>query len=236
MNNPEILRKLVAKPSFKRIQIFHHDLVGVENVKTKVLFNRPTYTGFVILDLAKMVMADFHFNVMKKKYDANVNTLFTDTDSVCYKIMTDDLCKDLSEFSQYFDFSNYPPDHTLYNLNNASIPGLMKDESCGIPIDEFVGLRPKMYSLKYGNQVKKTAKGINKINIEKDLTHQHYRDCLFNQQMKRSVMDFIRSRIHTLYLETVNKIGLSPFCDKRYHINDIESYAFGHFQINNEKT
>ena len=40
--------------------------------------------------------------------------------------------------------------------------GKMKDETHGIPIDEFVGLRPKMYSILFtedSNQVeKKTAK------------------------------------------------------------------------------
>lgn len=178
-----------------------------------------------------MVMAEFHYNVMKKRYGERVKLLFTDTDSFCYEISTQNWKKDLSGLAKHFDFSNYPPDDDLYNTENASVPGLMKDETKGNPIVEFVGLKPKMYSLKYSNTAKKTAKGIKKSVIENELTHEHYRNCLFNQKKIRSTMNMIRSKNHELYIESVNKVGLSPFCDKRYHLNDIDSYAFGHRQI-----
>lgn len=205
VSNPEILRKLVSKPSFKGIQIFNEDLVAIENLKTKVLLNRPIYTGFIILDLAKMVMAEFHYNVMKKRYGERVKLLFTDTDSFCHEISTQNWKKDLSGLAKHFDFSNYPPDDDLYNTENASVPGLMKDETKGNPIVEFVGLKPKMYSLKYRNTAKKTAKGIKKSVIENELTHEHYRNCLFNQKKIRSTMNMIRSKNHELYIESVNK-------------------------------
>lgn len=51
----------------------------------------------------------------------------------------------------------------------------MKDE-CGVkPIEEFIGLRPKMYSLLYDGMEKKTAKGVKKCVIDKHLKHQAYK-------------------------------------------------------------
>ena len=53
----------------------------------------------------------------------------------------------------------------------------------GMPIKEFVGLRPKMYSFVYDDdnaeKEKKTAKGIKKCAIKNQLRHEHYKECLF---------------------------------------------------------
>ena len=62
----------------------------------------------------------------------------------------------------WFDFSNYPPNHANFdNKINHLKPGVFKDETGSIPIQEFIGLRSKMYSVltKEGNG-KRTAKGI----------------------------------------------------------------------------
>ena len=58
------------------------------------------------------------------------------------------------------DFSNYPPEHDNYNKDKHLMPGFFKDENGGIPIEEFCGLRAKMYSVKSPNHVKKAAKGV----------------------------------------------------------------------------
>ena len=39
----------------------------------------------------------------------------------------------------------------------------MKDETGGVAIEEFVGLKPKMYSFLVDNNEHKKAKGLNKI-------------------------------------------------------------------------
>ena len=55
----------------------------------------------------------------------------------------------------------------LYNERNKKIVGLFKDEMGGKQIKQFVGLRPKLYSilLEDGNS-KKTAKGVKKTTIK----------------------------------------------------------------------
>ena len=47
-----------------------------------------------------------------------------------------------------FDFSNYPKDSKFFDETNKKVIGKMKDESEGKIIDEFVGLKSKMYSMK----------------------------------------------------------------------------------------
>ena len=60
----------------------------------------------------------------------------------------------------------------------------MKDETHGIPIQEFVGLRPKMYSITYTEEnkevEKKTAMGIKK-STRRNIRHESYRECLWEK-------------------------------------------------------
>ena len=53
--------------------------------KTKVTLDKPRYIGAAILALSKIVMYDFHYSYMAKKFK-NSTLLFTDTDSFCYSI------------------------------------------------------------------------------------------------------------------------------------------------------
>ena len=40
-------------------------------------------------------MYDFHYNTIKKQYEDKAKLLFTDTDSLCYEIETEDLYNDM---------------------------------------------------------------------------------------------------------------------------------------------
>lgn len=70
-----------------------------------------------------------------------------------------------------FDFSDYPSDHFLHDTTNKKVLGKMKDETTSVPMTEFVGLRPKMYSLTFGPNEKRTAKGVSKSVIRSKLRH-----------------------------------------------------------------
>ena len=99
-----------------------------------------------ILDLSKTLMYDFHYNYIKKKYGKNANLLFTDTDSLCYEIQTQDFYKDISaDVHNKFDTSNFDKDHPsgIEVGVNKKVIGMMKDEAGGKQITEFVGLRSK---------------------------------------------------------------------------------------------
>ncbi|CAG2208295.1 unnamed protein product [Mytilus edulis] len=229
-------RKLISKPTFHAFKIFNENLVAVHMLKQRLYLNRPIYVGFAILDLSKTLMYDFHYNYMKNKYGPKAKLLFTDTDSLCYTVSTNDIYQDMMEDNHLFDTSEYDPNHPLHSTLNKKVLGKMKDETHGIPIQEFVGLKSKMYSLIYEENKqlceKKTAKGIKKSVIKHDTRHEHYKQCLFNKEIHMSTMTQIRSYDHKLYNISINKLGLSPYDDKRYLLDDgIQSLAYGHWRI-----
>ena len=49
--------------------------------------------------------------------------LFTDTDSLIYKINTDDVYEDFHENRNLIDFSDYPEDSKLFDLVNKKVIG-----------------------------------------------------------------------------------------------------------------
>ena len=53
----------------------------------------------------------------------------------------------MSETKDEFDFSEYPKQQPLYDETNKKVIGKMKDECADTPITEYVGLRPKLYSV-----------------------------------------------------------------------------------------
>ena len=75
--------------------------------KPRVLLNKPIYVGMCILDLSKYLMYNFHYNFIKEKYRDRAKLLFTDTDSLCYQIFTDDVYEDFDKYRDQFDNSDY---------------------------------------------------------------------------------------------------------------------------------
>ena len=108
----EQLEKLAKKPNFDCVNIFTENLVAVHMKKTTIELMKPTNQGMSIFDLSKTLMFDFHYNYIKKKYDDKSNLLFTDTDSLCYEIKTQDFYKDISvDVHNKFVTSNFEKDH-----------------------------------------------------------------------------------------------------------------------------
>ena len=107
--------KLVKKPNFKSVNIFHENLIAVHMEKTVVKFNKPIQIGMSILDLSKTLMYEFHYDYVKPKWGNDATLLFTDTDSFCYEIKTEDFYEDIKDdLDKWFDTSNYEKDHPLF--------------------------------------------------------------------------------------------------------------------------
>ena len=49
-----------------------------------------------ILDISKTLMYRFHYEYVKPKWGDKAKLLFTDTDSLCYEVETDDVYEDIS--------------------------------------------------------------------------------------------------------------------------------------------
>ena len=230
------LLKMTSKPTYISSKIFNENLVAVHKIKETITLNRPSYVGMVILDLSKTLMYDFHYNYIKKKYGSKAKLLFTDTDSLTYEIEAEDVYQDFWNDRDKFDNSDYHESSPFYDKTNKKVIGKFKDEASGVPICEFIGLRSKMYSyIKDNNDVGKTAKGIKKNIIKKDITHENYKKVLFNNEQMHHTMKTIRSNNHQLGSYEINKVSLSCFDDKRYiHNNGETSYAYGHHKIHKQ--
>ena len=233
VTSKEKLLKLASKPTYVSSKIFNENLVAVHKIKETLTMNRPAYVGACILDLSKTLMYDFHYNYIKHKYGNKAKLLFTDTDSLTYEIETNYAYADFWKNKDKFDNSDYNKESPFYNAVNKKVIGKFKDESAGIPITEFVGLRSKMYSyVKDNEQTARTAKGIKKQVIIKDIKHEDYKEVLFNNKQMHHTIKTIRSNNHQLGSFELNKISLSCFDDKRFvHQNGITSYAYGHYKI-----
>ena len=86
-----------------------------------------------------------------------------------------------------FDFSNYPKDSNFFDETNKKVIGKIKSEVK--IIGEFVGLKPKMYSmLSDDGKESNTAKG---VNIATEFGEFKY--TLFNKKVLRRKMRRVQS-------------------------------------------
>ena len=146
-NEEDKLRRLIASPAFARANIFDDDLAAIQVHKSCLELNRPVNVGMSVLDLSKHLMYDFYYNELRGQYGDRCQLLYTDTDSLLLEIQTENIYKDMAKHPELYDTSDYPPDHSLYSNAKKKVLGKMKDECAGRPIAEYVGLRPKMYSI-----------------------------------------------------------------------------------------
>lgn len=227
------LEKLIAKPEFVDRTIYSENLAAIHLKKKIIVFNKPIYVGMAILDLSKIVMYDYHYNVMQKKYDADkLKLAYMDTDSLLYQIKTENLYNDMTDMLEYLDTSDYPKDHPCYSIKNKKKPGTFKDEAQGKVIEKYIGLRPKMYSIQLKGKVIKKAKGVQNAVIKKCVDFEDYEQCLFSNISLRFPTNHIRSKIHVISSVEINKLALSPYDDKRIILDDgISTTAIGYKTI-----
>ena len=163
----------------------------------------------------------------------------TDTDSLLYKIETDDFYQDMFEMKDHFDLSEYDKSNPIYNDTNKKVIGKFKDEVSNSVIDAFVAVRPKCYAFKTkDNEVVKKLKGVSKPVVKKDVQFEDYKKCVLNNKPKSVEVNSIRTSQLTNYSTLQKKKALDNNDDKRYfrpETNKLKSYAWGHKDIPNEK-
>ena len=178
-------------------------------------------------------MYELHYDYIKRKYsEENLKLCYMDTDSLVYKIKTEDFYADIAEdVESRFDTSGYVPERPLPVGKNKKVIGLMKDELGGKILKEFISLRPKMYSYRVKNSEPKKCKGIKKCVVKKTISFEDYKRCLFDgDRIHRSQLPF-RSSKHKIKTLELNKLALSREDDKRISIDGIASYAMGHYKV-----
>ena len=91
VNSEEKAKFYTNKFNFKKFTIFREDLVGITLSQKGIRWNKPTYIGASILDVSKLELYKFHYDIIKPMYKDRARILYRDTDSLFYEIFTDDL-------------------------------------------------------------------------------------------------------------------------------------------------
>jgi hypothetical protein len=227
MDKDELL-KLTRQPYYNQNHIISEDLVLVQMKK----LDKPIYLGVSVLDLSKLHKQYFWDDVMKKKFGENVCVLFTDTDSLCFELKTKHNWEyHMNDFDIKDELDLSELEGKYQDNKNKKVLGKFKCETEGKVIEEFIGLRPKMYSLKLKASEKLTCKGVKKHKIKNELRHQHYKECLYEGVNKRISYHSIQSKNHQLGTYKFNKIALTSADDKRFWLDDVNILTYGHYKI-----
>ena len=223
MSNARDFLKYTSRPTYITHKIFEEDYAAIHEIKTILMLNKPIYVKFTALDLSKWKMYDFHYNFIKNNFNAEL--LITDTDSLIYEIKSEDVYKEFFKWKDLFDFSSYSKDSKFFNSTNKKLIGKMIDEFGGVIIDEFVGLKSKMYSIKkIDGKESNTAKG---VNIATEFNE--FKDVLFNKKIIRHKMRRIQAKNYKIGTYEIDKISLSCFDDKIFILDDgIHMLAYFH--------
>ena len=147
------------------------------------------------------------------KNEVNILTLlYTDTDSFIYEIIGEDFYEIMRKHKELFDLSNQPKDSKYFCNDNKKLPGKMKDECAGISIYKYIGIKPKIYSIRnVYNYEKSMYKG-----HSSDIKYDQFKDTHFNKKVIKHNTRGIKSKKHEIYTYESNKTSLSCYDDKRY--------------------
>lgn len=97
--------KLDAEPHCLDFRIFEKKLAGIQMRKVLTKIDKPFYNSFTVLELSKLRIAQFHYDVIQRRYLEMATLLFTDTVSLMYSIETDDIYCDMWDMRSHFDLS-----------------------------------------------------------------------------------------------------------------------------------
>ena len=162
---------------------------------------------------------------------AKLNLAYKDTKSLLYCVETENVYQHIAGFKHLLDLSDFPQDHFLYDPTNKSVPLTMTDALQDRVLGEVVCLRSKLYSNDFVGGKKQSAKGVAKC-VKKTLHHEFLKKCLLSKEQVTRIMFQLKSFKNQIVLNTVEKIALSVFDDKRYILNDgIASLAYGQYAI-----
>ena len=228
-NNWKQAAHYIKKPTFKKLTIFNEKLIAIHMRKNKIVFNKPIFIGFCVLELSKHLMYETYYDRIQPMFK-DVKLLYTDCDSFVLHIKDANIYKIMGENEDLFDFSDYPKEHVLYSEKNKKVIGKFKDELNGNIMSKRISLRSKMYAHKIFNSTseEKKAKGIKRCNVKNDLTFDKYYKSLFNNQKTSHTFNHFKSINHEIYTQTEVKKGLSAFDSKRFYIDSIHSVPFGY--------
>lgn len=220
--------------NFKKFTIVTEDLSIIELKKNKLIFDKPMYIGFAILELSKLHMYRLHYSYFKTNFKKEAQLMYMDTDSLVYRFKNVDIYDKMCY--KVFDFSVYPKSFKRFSTINKGILGLLKDEFCKYndkfdTIIEFICIKAKCYYLKtnLGLNVGK-CKGISK---QVKLEMQNYKECLFDDIEFSCKQKNFKSEKHNIYTVDIEKQAFDNNDTKRVNLNKFKTLPYGHYKLKN---
>lgn len=233
VNSVKLAERWLGHPCYKAHRILAPDLIAVYCHKPTVKMDNLYAVGFSILELSKYHMYSVYYDFLEDAIGTdNMNMLLTDTDSFLIEILNYTRREIWDLIKPIMDFSNYPPEHELYDVSNKAVPGYLKDETPGNIITEVIGLRSKSYIFATKDKkVKAVCKGIAKPAKAK-FTMEMYQKCIKTQYESTAKMVCLRATNHIITTREISKIALSSSDDKRHLLRcGIHTLALGHEDI-----
>ena len=85
--NERDFRKAINSRRFLRASVINKDVVIVEYKPEKILYDSPFPIGATILDLAKLHLYHYYYDILKPTFlPDKVSLLMTDTDSLIFSV------------------------------------------------------------------------------------------------------------------------------------------------------
>ena len=123
---------------------FNKNVAVTHKSKSVLVLNKSIYVGFTVPEMRKHLLYGFHYNFIKKKFDAEL--LFTDTGSLTYEIKREDVYEKFFKDKHLFVFSEYQS--KVFHSTNKKVQGKMKDEYKRIPFNKLIGIKSNgLYSV-----------------------------------------------------------------------------------------
>ena len=72
VNKAEDVLEYTSKSTYITHKIFGKDYAAIHEIKPVLILNKPIYVGFTVLDLSNWKMYDFHYNFIKKNFNAEL--------------------------------------------------------------------------------------------------------------------------------------------------------------------
>jgi hypothetical protein len=154
-----------------------------------------------------------------------------------YSIEHDDIYDWTKRHDANFDLSESTRED-LRDSKNKKVLWKMKDEMNSSLMKEFIALNPKVYSVTHEKlneetqkieiENKKTLKGVSKVVVKKEITHEAYVKVLEKDEKLKCYVTSLRSFNHQIYTVKSEKIALNNFYDKMMMIDSIHCIPYGY--------
>ena len=239
--------KVLRNPGFNGYAFVSDNLMLAKIKHTSIVFNKPIYLGAVITELAKLHMFEFYYDVLMDHFgEENMKLCMTDTDSLLVEIQCDDIYREIAWIQVHYDCpidtttlsKSVIEQYSICGEHNKEV-GYFKLEADPLTIQEFVGLRPKVYSMREMDNPEPhmRSKGTPRESMELYMRHENYLRCLFHNNLPENVRQYvdvnkIQSKDHHLYSIKTSKVSISCNDSKRFIMQDnVHTLAYGHYAI-----